>query len=316
MNERGWTRSRDELLHDKILEWITTHSVGGLIPDLQGFLDTNREVTPDEVEAVVRTLEDEGLADVARTLGGIGSTAAAPTARGAALMRRIRDRRTDRRARAIAAREALLDWLYQQKRQGVAFPITTNVLLDPRGHFDGDPFTEDEISDAGTHLRDKDLLKASGAAGFPVLRAEITTTGEEVVETHDASLTAWQQNRGSNGQQFVTHFNGPVSGQVGIGTQVTQTQNNGGLDPAAVKSLLDDLRDAVDTEDIEPADKARILSYADVIQAEVTEAEPDKTLVEASAGRLRGLSSKIGNQVLTLSIGALLKYLGMTVLGG
>jgi hypothetical protein len=245
-------------------------------------------------------------------MGGVRSWHATLTDRGITAVRARRERRGDPKARAIAARSALLDWFYLQKRNGGHFPVTEDVLKDPRGHFEGDPFTAQEVSDAGGYIKDKGLIKAIGAAGYPVLRGEIEPLGEDVVENHGGSITAWLTAQATGGQQFVTHFNAEVSGQVGIGSHVTQTQTQG-FDAATLMALVEDVRQSA--TDVDPAHQQYLLTYLDVIQAEATNPEPDTGVIRSGGDRLKQIAGKVGNAGLTASVSALVQFIAK-VLGG
>lgn len=120
--------------------------------------------------------------------------------------------------------------------------------------------------------------------------AQLTSDGEDVVENYDGSLTAWVAGQRSGGQQFVTHFNTPVSGQVGIGQTVTQTQHQGFDDAETLLRLVEDVREAAST--VEPADQAYLLTYLDLVQAEATSEEPNRELMRRAGDRLKGIAGK------------------------
>ncbi len=110
-------------------------------------------VDRDTLEALVAGAAQQGPINVTKTMGGVRSWHASLTDRGLTEVRNRRERRGDAKLRAIAARQALLDWFYFQKRNGGHFPVTEGVLNDPRGHFEGAPFTSQEASDAGGYLK-------------------------------------------------------------------------------------------------------------------------------------------------------------------
>lgn len=315
VSSQGWTASRDELLQINLLDWSYDNSRDGTLPDLGTYLDEHEGADDESTEAAMNALASARLVDTVITMGGLRNWGLAPSAEGSTALRARRDRRQNKSARAVAAREALLDWFYEQQRDGVHFAITTNVLNDPRGHFEGDPFTDQEIDDASAFLLDKGLVKSAGASwGAAVLRGEITPLGEEVVENHEGSIRAWSSaQNGGGAPQFVTHFNAPVSGQVGIGNSVTQTQTTtSGIDTTTLLALLADVREAA--SEIRESDRAYLLSYVDVIQAEATSPEPDPTMLERSGGRVKQLAAKVGDAGLSASVGALVGYIA-TALG-
>lgn len=313
MTYRGWTTSNDEILQIRLLDWIYDSTRESRIPTLDGFLDAvYGQVDDDTLEGILASLGDQGLIDVTHTLGGIRASHATLTNRGVTDVRNRRERRGGHKARAIAAREALLDWFYVQKRNGRHSPVTDGILDDPRGHFEGESFTEREISDAGGYLKDKRLINAIGAMGHPALRGEIEPLGEDVVENHDGSITAWLTAQTSGGQQFVTHFNAEVSGQVGIGNTVNQTQNQG-FDVATLIALVADVREFA--TEVDTGHQQYLLTYLDVIQAEATNPEPDEGVIRSGGDRLKQIASKAGNAGLTASVSALVQFIAKALAG-
>lgn len=310
MTNNGWTSSRDELLRIELLDWAYERSQAEhSIPDVSDYLDEHEDVDEATLDAAIRTLDEHGLLEVAVAMGGIRNWSIAPSNAGTAEVRARRDRRQNHAARAVAARDALLDWMYAQKRDGVGSPIPTNILRDPRGHFEGDPFTEREIDDASAFLADRALLKAAAEGGDGVvLRGDITPSGEVVVEEHGSSVRAWAAAaRGGGGSHFVTHFNAPVHGQVGIGEQVNQAQTPTGINPDVLRAFLDDIRAA--GADLEPVDQTYLFTYVDLVQAESSNPQPDRAMLSGSMDRIKSIAGKVGNAGLTASVGALVKYL-------
>lgn len=308
MSERGWTASREQLLQIQLLDWTYDSTRGSLIPDVGEWIDSRQDgVDEATAKGLIAGLETQGLVDVAATMGGIRSWGVRLTSRGEAVVRARHDRRTNASARATATREALLDWFYEQKRRGQDFPNVDDVRDDASGHFEGSPFTEKELDDAAGHLQDRGLIQGNGAWGRALIRGTITTAGEDVVENHDGSLAAWAISQRS-GQQFVTHFNAPVHGQVGIGEQVTQTQHNPrGIDAPTLLRLIEDVREAAMS--VEQTDQAYLLTYLDVIQAEATSTEPNREILRGSGDRLKAIAGKAADAGLSASVGALVGFI-------
>lgn len=306
MTSRGWTASREEFLQGVLLEWVYESTRGSIVPDLGEFMEATEGVDEETLEGIVAALESRGWIQVTWMMGGLDSSSAQLTDIGRAVVRARLDRRNNWRERSVAAREALLDWFYDQKRRGVHHPVTKGFLSDTRGHFEGDPLTEQEFNDAARHLFDVGLVKGTRSAQRFLVRGEITTTGETVVEDYDGSLAPWRQSQRSGGQQITTHFHGPVSGQVGIGEQVTQTQHQG-FDVDTVLRLIEDAREAA--ADVPAGEQALVYTYLDVLQAEVTAAEPNPVMVKGTGDRLKAIAAKVGDHGLAASIQALVVFL-------
>lgn len=310
IDERGWTRRGEDYVLARLLEWIDVEGKDGTLPNLGEFMELGDiKMTADDLQGWVSTLRHRGLIYVHESMGGITLSSANPTDAGTQAVRAWRAARENRRDRVVACRDALLDWFYEEKRAGAHFPVTDHFRLDVRGHFFADPFTEREVTEAGEHLLELGLIKAVGSFGNRAVKANITAAGEEVVEDHASSLAAWRKaasQAGGGGTHFNTNFNGPVSGQVGIGRNVTQTQSQG-IDPTTLLAILDDIREAMAAA--EPPDQAYITTYINLIQVEATGPDPDRAAIAHGAGRLERVAAKVGNTALTSSVSALITYL-------
>jgi hypothetical protein len=310
MSQRGWSSSRQTVLESRLLDWIFERSDGFHAPMIVNALD-DLECTSDDAEGLARTLRSQGLVKFNERMGGLTSSSVFLTDEGQQLARQQRDRSAAPRARAVASREALLDWLYTQKRSGRHSPVLTEMQSDPQGWFEGSQLTEEEIGDAGTHLKSLGLINGVSAWGTGVPRGEIEVEGEIVVEQFDSSLSEWAAGqRGS--QQIVTNFHGPVSGQVGIG-QVSQTQNVG-VDPGALLALLADVRAAAVA--LDPGDQMYAGTYVDVIQAEASGGDPSPEVIKTSGERLKGIAGKAGNAGFSAAVSALVNGVTKMWFGG
>jgi hypothetical protein len=307
VTSKGWTTSVDELVQIALLDWVAA-TPPGTVPLLGEFLDAHEQLDDPQLEAAVTILLDQGLVEVDQGYGGIRARGIALTGPGTGVVQARADRRRDPAARAVAAREALLDWLYAQKRAGVASPSPTNVMQDLRGRFEGDPFTEQEIDDASEFLLAKKLISSTGQGwGTGVLRGDITAIGEEVVEEHEASLRQWSSAQRGGSTNFTTHFHGDIHGQVGVGEQVNQTQSQAGIHPDILRAFLDDIREA--GSGLEPVDQTYLFTYVDLVQAEGSNPQPDRAMLSGSMDRIKSIAGKVGNASLTASVAALVKYL-------
>lgn len=143
MDDQAWTASASDLLEIRFLEWVASYEPSGLIPGAMAFYPDEDAVTPDEREAlvsVVKDLRDRGLVDGNTRLGGSSTFGAMLTPAGRRLLGDRQERRGSRRARSIAARDALLDWLYESSDGAGSTAEIEQFAGSVRAHVEGDPF--------------------------------------------------------------------------------------------------------------------------------------------------------------------------------
>lgn len=212
----------------------------------------------------------------------------------------VRRLRADNRARAAACRQALLLWLYNEGR-GVA---GTNAFLETGAYlFYGKPFTEQEVSDAVSYLMDRGYIDGIESWGPVVARPKLTSAGIECVEHADGDVRTFTAAQlGTFGQPssvtYQQNFNAPVTGQVGQGETVQQTQNQG-IDAEALGAIFKAMRDAL-SEVPDPDDRGDV-EYA-IQQLQAAAVEEDTEQVEEWSGRVRRLAGRLGHQALTAAV--------------
>lgn len=316
MNERGWTDTEQGLLTLRFGEWLAETQGSSGIPTAYDFQNTDPAIDDDTMRDIITHYQDNGWLDSQGSLGGLKHLSVRLNQSGLAEIRRRQKRRGDKRARSTAARDAVLDWLYS--REGGSDPSSVDDMEgDPRASFEGDAFSTSELEAAAAYLKDRGLVEGSSAQQrADPLRPKLTPDGVDCVEQYDGSTVEWlrrgQSQTSGIAQQFNTHFNAPVSGQVGIaGGSLTQTQNQG-VDVESLTQLLDDVRDAVNQ--VEPDEAARVLAYLDTLEAEAITGEPDPAIVTGTLARLKQIASKAGNALLTAAVTALANG-GLAALG-
>jgi hypothetical protein len=133
-------------------------------------------------------LEREGLIQLQKTLGW-GGWSCDVLSPGLDLIEQVRLRRDDPLRRRQAARDAFLRWLYDCTVDGDVSPNRDAFLQSEYGSYYGRPFTEQEVKAASEWLKDQGYITGVSAFGAGVVRPEITTKGENVVE-FDRSVNA------------------------------------------------------------------------------------------------------------------------------
>lgn len=132
--------------------------------------------------ADLRDFRDRGWASLDERLSGIAACSLTPS--GIAYIEDMRKRRDDPMRRRMAARDAVLRWLYASNVKGNPVPDISDFTPSPHGTFYGLDFTEQETAQAMAWLMDQDYLKgAKGWSSTRAVGARITTKGEQLVES-------------------------------------------------------------------------------------------------------------------------------------
>ncbi|MFK4083650.1 hypothetical protein ACI2LF_06045 [Kribbella sp. NPDC020789] len=304
MNVRKWVKTEREIQELLFLEWIydSTEDFSRIIT----FADHSSvgSVTRDDALEIASKLKAAGLVAIQAAFGG--ASTAALTTQGRERVREIRASRDDAGMRAVACRDAVLDWLYKEKHGGAASPNIDNFRRDPRSYFEGTPFTESEIDGATNTLKQRDLVSGQGSWGGGVMRPTITAAGEEVVEAWGGSIGAYLQSRSNAGTNMHQH-NYPGAQGAMAGHNVYQTQLNSGLQVSEVLSLLTTVRSEIAA--LPPGDGESAIALVRVIEDEIKEGQPDRTMLSAAGKRLATVAAKAGTAGLVAAVTELVSKL-------
>ena len=90
--------------------------------------------------------------------------------------------RENKVARRRSAREAVLEWLYEETYDGRPQPVISDFAKSGYGLFYGDPFTEHETSAATNWLKERGYIRGTGSMGHGLPRPVITAQGESVAD--------------------------------------------------------------------------------------------------------------------------------------
>lgn len=305
MHFNDWTSDQTELIEIGLLLWVAAQNNQGILPTLAHFrAEYGNGVTDDVLTDALDELESAGLVHVTGTLGGkiAGSLQVTQEGRGEAVQ--IGRRRTAWAERDIAVEEALLDWVGAQERAGADGGDWSGFMSDPRGHFVGDPISEDERDRAVENLRESGLLGGVGVSGRPrLVLAHLTPQGRQLLRSRAGVPPAPAADASTT---FITNFHGDVSGQVGVGHDISMTQSNS-VGGEQLLELLDAVRNAAAELPVE--DQPLAGTWVDTIQAEATMEHPDPTLVRTILTRLQGLANKAGSQAFSVAVSVLVTRL-------
>lgn len=172
----GWTTRLT------LLDWIHDACGGRADPVDLGPLFGDKDAGEQRnVAAGLEELERRGWLALHKTMDWDSwSGSLLPT--GADFAEQVQQHRGDTVGRRRAARDAILQWLYNAKAAGTASPVLTTTSLGSYGLYYGHPFTEQEVADAAVWLREQGYLRGSASSGGGIPRPTIAAVGEQVVE--------------------------------------------------------------------------------------------------------------------------------------
>jgi hypothetical protein len=259
---RGWTSSKLELIKIQLLDRVHQETKDGEIPGLYSYAG---DVADDGemVQAAAGTLVADGLVDGNASYGGSLSPFLMPA--GKTVMLERRERRSDSRKRAVACRDALLDWCYGHSGQDIA-----GFADDVRAHFEGDPFTQQEIISASNDLQEKEYITIA------MFRPQITAKGKTVVESYDSSIANYE-NRSQpapSGGTVINVNTGRITGQLSIGDNNRLTRKTGTRASELTELIAAVLEAAKGTPE-----EQRVARAMAQLELEADGDEPDPTII-------------------------------------
>lgn len=189
---------------------------------------------------------------------------------------------TDPRKRNIAARDAVLQWLYDEHLHGRSSPNIARFTISKYGKFYGDDFTETEISQATRILRERQFIRGTAAMGGSVIRPEITALGIQKIEDQEtppavaASEGAPVININNSGSMNLT------TGGNNVSQSITLTSNQ--VDD--VRKVATALREMLPILGIPAERQAEVVEVATELEQETNDPAP-------APGRLKSLLNRM-----------------------
>lgn len=303
-SDAGWTGSALELVKIQLLDKVVEETEQGRGADTSQFLG---DISDDDrlLRTAAKALDTESLAKAHGDYDGGVTLLATPA--GDALAQTRRERRANRKLRAVACRDALLDWCY-------GLGEVANIGNFPgvvQAHFEGDPFTDGEIQQAVRDLKEKGLATGDGSLGGGIARPSLTAAGRSVVEDYDSSIRAYEtHDRAPSGRSTTINFGGGTfSGQLSVGDNNQMTQAGASTDPELAELITAVLESATGT-----VEEKRVAKLVAQLQLEADEEEPEPTTVSKTLDRLQDTAAKTGSSALILAVGKLAEH-GLRMLG-
>lgn len=189
--------------------------------------------------------------------------------------------RSNKRKRATAILDLLLEWLHDEYLEGNESPTISNFLKSPKGGFYGIPFTDGELNRASYRLRDEGYVTGMGAMGGSVVRPSLTAKGIRAVE-HGNSVSA----PATHGAANVYMYNFDIRNSHGInlaagspGANQSNTLTATQTDDA--KKVAEAFRAMMPLFGLSTAKEQQGIEVRDAIEGELVRSEPDGSKIKA-----------------------------------
>jgi hypothetical protein len=297
----GWTSSKLELTKIQLLDRVHQATADGEVPGLYSYA---RDLADDweTVQSAADTLVTEGLTKDDGPLGGGSSLYLTPAGTTAMLERR--ERRSDRRRRAVACRDALLDWSYGRNARDIG-----EFAGDVRAHFEGEPFTREEIIDAARDLMEREYLTGrESLVPHTVIGPQITAKGKAVIEHYDSSIASYENRSqpAAGGQTVIKIKTGRVTGQISVGDNNRLSQKTG----AHAGELTELIAAVIDAAKGTP-EEDRVGNVMAQLELEADRDEPDPTII----GKMLDRAQDIADDTINEGLKGALKKLAYVAFG-
>jgi len=259
-------------------------------------------------------LHQDGLIRLAETFGFDG-TSMIITHAGRVDVEARQARRRDPAQRNMAARDAVVRWLYA--RLGSETSDVQAMIADPRYLYEAWPFTAADLHTAVTYLVNTDLVRGIGTFGGRVARPQLTTKGIDCAEQFGGSVSSYLRPSTSGGTQNNVNFNGAVSGNVAWDAeQVTQTANTG-LDASQLQKVVRAIVEALPAIDLSSEQADQLRSDLSTIEGELVAEHPDRSVIKTIMARALTTLGTVANSalatMLTASAEELMRRVGIPI---
>lgn len=297
-----WMLTKDELRQMRLMVWLVEEAEGD-VPDPSGYYKD------DELYGLARkdllSLEARGWVRPWFSGGGaLTSLSVAVESAGRSAAGTLRQTWNDRGKRRLAARTALVAWLYDQDATETMSAAVSlqGIHVSPYAAFYGDLFSVEEIDRASAWLKRHELID-----GVPVaeadgpVRAYLTDAGVRCAEHFASDATAYveaQRSQQTGQGQTVWNVNGQVQYATGDHSQqvinVGHTAEDLAVALRGLAEVVTTLGLAVQDDDLD----ALAEEAARDLASEQPTGEPAKRLLD----RLRSVTARAGDTALTAAV--------------
>lgn len=243
---------------------------------------------------VVRDLASDGLVMDGSGMGFEGISAAITTL-GRQDVEARRARRDDRTQRNPAIRDAVIRWV----NASAPAPSIEPMLASYR--FEGDLLTKAELDAALRYLKDKGLVTGITYADGALLQIVLTRSGVDCVEDFGGSVNDYLRQQAKGGT--TVNFNAPVTGSnlAWANRDVTQTAHTTtGVAGDELAALISAIKQALPVLGLDDADNEGLRIQLDIVDEELTAAEPDAEVCHVDDATRRRQDRRRGDQLARL----------------
>lgn len=262
------------------------------LPAVEGVAD------PTAIQAAVAVLQSKQFVAVVSTATGTeksGRPEVVLTEAGAARVVSTRAVMTNSLRRGQFARNRLLAWLHEQRKDPRGAVLVDNVLRGRHGAVGGQFFTIEDVDDAASYLREKGLIAGSGVneRRGPVL-AYITADGIDCIERGGNVAEYLRQ---PNKPDVAYNFHAPVSGaNFAVGDHNAQYAAATGIDATGLRSVMVAITETIASLRMPPEDEHALTAATAEVTAEIALPAPDRSRISIAAKKILTLLAKAGSQ--------------------
>ncbi|WP_328459544.1 hypothetical protein OHA21_27380 [Actinoplanes sp. NBC_00393] len=195
--------------------------------------------------------------------------------------------------RAVTARAAVLDWVYQ-RRKGHREPFDA-WLATGKFRVERDRITNAEVNEAADYLAAQGLVKIVAGSRPGAKGLHLTSKGADCMENFDGDVTEYVKEQNRRGSRINI---GTIHGPVGIGdnNSISQTM---GVDPRAMAAFVQSLLSALPDLRLEAGQQARAEAALQEVQREVERIDPDPERVQGAFARFAKGMVEAGPKAMT-----------------
>lgn len=305
------TAFRRVLILNLLYDHDREHPNSGEIPSVVELLGDRFDPDLENLwRGTLRELDSRGLIKLAETMGFQG-TSAMITDSGREEVEVRRARRSDPASRNNSARDAVVQFLYEQpghKAQNI-LPL----LNSGYAYFEGEMLSMEDLEAAQQYLGRKQMIKVTPVAGNWVPpQVELTDRGIDCAEQFGGMAAAYLRHYEGGAGNTTVNIHGNVTGSnvAWNSRQITQSATTStGLAGDEVAALIAAINQALPVLGLNEGDLARVRSQLEAAQSELESAEPDAGVVRSLLKRVLSKIGEVAETSLGLLLSAYAKYL-------
>jgi hypothetical protein len=314
MGDRGWGWTASKIRQVRFIEWLVPQSSSAVYVPVKPFYDAQPDpgtLTVRVVHDELQELEQQSLIYLAAGLGGIEEFDALATAQGRLLAEDVQARRTDKRLRRAACRDAMVDWLSSQDAwTPLRQPARDRMLADPRyGTWLAEPFSEADLDEAAAWLHRQHLVdgttvdQCDGPVRLYLTDARVACAEEFCSDT--ARYVAAQRSTASNSVTIHGPASGVIVGSHGVTQRAGDAVQSANVDVAALARFAEAVAQALPALALEPREAEDARTLTGEIMHTASQPRPDHRRLRALGQSLRTILEGAASNVLAAALLAL-----------